>query len=698
MLRLCRLLIIVALVVAILAAVRLGKMMPGLALMAVAAVLYRWVRREGGPGTSHGSARFASLMDAVLRGMVGRRSGVIVGRCSLLDPPTRLDALRCVLSPRMPSAIVLRTFLAAFGRRIDRGLIRIPNMVHALTVAPAGAGKSVAVLIPNLLSYIGSCVVVDPKGELFAATARHRSEVLGQAVYRLDPFGIAGPDSESAKMNPLDFIDAEDPNLITDVRAVADAMVIRTGQETDPHWNDSAVTVIAAVFAFICGCEPARSKRTLSLFRDIVSVRDIFEETKLVMRKIHYLGGVIARASGSLTWLVEKELGSVMSSVQRHTVWMDSPAVATCLSETTVDPRVLLSGRATIYLILPHDKLTTLAPLMRMWLSTILRVVAKGLPSEQNQILFLIDEAAHLGRMQILLDAITYMRGYGMRVWLFFQSIDQIKAVYAENATVILDNMSTRQFFGINAYDTAEMISRQIGEATILVGSRNGGWSRTASSSPGGGPGQTSSSVSGGWSESPAARRLIKPEEFLVMPSSVGVVFHQDMRPMLVEMPRYYADPEFRKDRRSGRHGTGGERGVAFAALAASLVVFIGSLCFAGFSASIVLPDAVLVTRAVPGSTQPRYVPLYVAPTSARPASPMPTAWSFNDWLPSWLTGVERPLPDTRPTPWAFDPEDLPAARADAARTRVAALPRPGAAPPSRRVHLPPGVRPLGSR
>ncbi|MCE6958041.1 type IV secretory system conjugative DNA transfer family protein, partial [Cereibacter sphaeroides] len=73
---------------------------------------------------------------------------------------------------------------------------------HCLVVAPTGRGKGVGFVIPNLLSYKGSAVVLDVKGENFEATARFRAS-LGQKVYR---FGPRDFDGLSHRYNPLDRI------------------------------------------------------------------------------------------------------------------------------------------------------------------------------------------------------------------------------------------------------------------------------------------------------------------------------------------------------------------------------------------------------------------------------------------------------------------------------------------------------------
>ena len=101
--------------------------------------------------------------------------GLILGRC-LADPPLLRAAILALFWPGTRSDLACRMFFAALfgGKWLRNRLIRVTSFVHLLTCSPAGGGKGVAALIPNLLAYRGNCVIVDPKGELFRATAKHR--------------------------------------------------------------------------------------------------------------------------------------------------------------------------------------------------------------------------------------------------------------------------------------------------------------------------------------------------------------------------------------------------------------------------------------------------------------------------------------------------------------------------------------------
>ena len=588
----------------------LAARFPAAALLLLAVGFWQRSRQWRGSGSSHGTAHSASQIELYRSGLLSPR-GLILGRSSLASPPTRSEALRALFSPWVPSSLACGLFLAAFFRRSWRGdsMIRIQNPVHLATFAPTGRGKGVSVLVPNLLSYPESCVVTDPKGELWRLTADHRRHNFRHHVLRLDPFRTAGHGSGVATLNPLDFISVEEPDFLDQCRDLANALVVRLGTEHEPHWNDSAEQVLTAFIAYVCACESNPDERNLQLVRDLVSSRDAYLKTLKVMQQVHGYGGVIKRLGNQLSWLVEKELGSVLTTVQRHTAFLDSPAVAACTRESSFDPRALRSGKMTLYLILPPERLVSLAPLMRMWVATVLRVLTRGLPSEHNPVLFLLDEAGHLGHIQTLEDAVTMLRGYGIRVWFFFQSLGQLRKAFGERADVFLDNIDTQHYFGINAYESAEAISKRIGDATLMLTSFN---QTTSRSRPDGysanGQQQANISTSSSLTYSETGRRLYKPEEVIGLPEDIALVFHRNLPVVPVQLLRYYDAPEFKRGR------TGAARGVGIAAIRGMILSFAFGALVA--IVALFLPVPVRVSPRGAQSFPPAPQPLLLSPES----------------------------------------------------------------------------------
>jgi type IV secretion system protein VirD4 len=543
--RLCRVILIASFGTMALSLLPLFEACPILMLVVGFAIAARQLRRRGYSGWEHGTAMWADKETLALGGLLAD-DGLILGRIGYTEQPARGEAVLGLFSPLANSERACRRFFESFSRsgRVCSRLLRMSRFIHLGTFAPAGKGKSVSCLIPNLLCYRSSCVVTDPKGELATLTAGHRIRKLGHRCIVLDPCHITK--ARSARLNPLTFIDSSATDFLDQCRDLANMLVIRQGTEPDPHWNDSAELVLCAFIAYVCACETKSEARNLQTVRKLLSSPDRFTKSIEVMQQVEGFGGVIAQLGNQLRWHQDRERASILSVVSRQTSFLDSPAIQENTKESSFDPSDLRSGRLTIYLVLPPERLTTLAPLMRMWLGTILRVLTRGRASEKSPVLFLLDEAAQLGKMPIIEDAVTLMRGYGIRVWLFFQSLDQLHKCYGDRAPTILENLDTTQFFGFSSYTTAEEVSRRIGDTTIGVLSQNESTSRshpTGGSAKGSTPGSVSNTA--GSSVSQTGRRLIKPEELMTMDSDSQVIFSGNLFPIPAKLVRWYADPEF---------------------------------------------------------------------------------------------------------------------------------------------------------
>jgi type IV secretion system protein VirD4 len=545
-----------------------------------------WKRRNTPPpDTSHGSAATASLKAQERAGLLGDQ-GLILGRC-LAETPPLAHAVLGLVSPQVNSQMACRTFFAAcyHKRWLTDRLIRINNHVHLFTCSPTGGGKGVAVLKPNLLAYPGNCVVVDPGGDLYKTTARHRERQFGHRIIRIDACECFGPGDT---LNPLDrqFIDPRADDFVERCADLADQMVIRQQDEKEPHWNESAIKNVKALAAFVCGAEPDPGKRHLGTVRSLAASRARYA---LAVQTMQQMGdacqGVIARLGGSLTWHEGEELASVMATLDRHTCFLDSPAVARCLASSSFDPAILRTGRATVYLILPHDRLATMSRLQRLLIGTIMRRSTQVMPNEHNPVMWFLDEMGHIGHMQAIEDAATLMRSQGVRLWMFFQSLDQLKICFGDKAPIVLDNCGTQQFFGINSLGTARELSERSGTATIETASANRSRSISrpfANAKQEGG----NTSSSDGVTYNQTGRKLFLPEEILTLPDDVALVFHKNLPVIRARLVRYFKAREFR------RGGTGRPRRLGLAAvllaaftLLASSFVTAAALAFVGRAA-----------------------------------------------------------------------------------------------------------------
>lgn len=542
---LSRLTLIVAVCVAAFGLGLIGYAYPGVALALLAFAWWRKFHRRP-VSDAYGSARTSTMADMARGGLLSEeKDALILGRT--LPEPTKLaEGIGSLFNPAISNSTAVRSFLASTwsDRWQSERLIRTNNYVHLATFSPAGGGKGVAAVIPNLLAYPGNCVIVDVKGELWETCSEHRRRRFGKRQIRLDPFEACGPGGD--RFNYLDVLpDAADPTFLDRCKAFAAPLIIREKDEKQPHFNDWAEKFLYIFTAFVAACQPDRKRRHLGTVRHLASSKDIFDQAIDMMRKTDAAGGVIRMTAGQLTFPAAEEMGSILSTFTRQTDFLDSPAVAANVASSTFDPMELKTGDADLYLILPAEFLVSHVRLMRLWINGVMGRVTSGKPDESRKLLWMLDEFAHIGRMDAIENAVTLYRGYGMRLWFFFQDMNQIKDCFGSKASTIVGNIGTLQYFSINNLDTAKEISERAGDMTLgqVSTSEGGGTSHS------GGPKSDSSSRSTSWNvnRTEIARRLLKPEEILTLDKNLCLIFHHNLPVALGRLVKYFEAPEFRK-------------------------------------------------------------------------------------------------------------------------------------------------------
>jgi len=470
--------------------------------------------------TAFGTARWGdeSVVDFESRGL-------LIGRLSI----KKQSHLR-LFNPKVNSLDACMSF---WGER-KNPLVRV-NAIHAAIFAPTGVGKGVSFVIPHLLTCPESTVVVDFKGENYRATAKAR-ERMGHRIVVLDPFHVVTETPDT--FNPLVQIDAASPLAIDDCRALAESLVIRTGQEREPHWCDAAEMNIAGITSFVVQHAPP-DDRSLQTVRDLLTNPAEMEAAINVMCESPAWDGMLARMGYQLTHFKDKELASTLTTTGRFLRFLDTLAIAESTKKSSFDPADLLKGKMTVYLILPPEQIRVQSPLLRLWISSLLRTVIRGGLKEQK-VHFLLDEAASLGHMDALDDALAIGRGYGLRIQWYFQSVSQLKSAFPDGKDGTLLSNTTQVYFGVNDYPTAEYVSARLGEETIIVTSGGTSFGRSRQTPDFGNQGSTSYSVNSNDNWQQSGRRLLKPEEVLALDQRTAITFTPGIPPLRTTLVRYY--------------------------------------------------------------------------------------------------------------------------------------------------------------
>jgi type IV secretion system protein VirD4 len=241
--------------------------------------------------------------------------------------------------------------------------------------------------------------------------------------------------------------------------------------DTDPFWDNTAETIIAGSILFLAMYVP-RQDRNLGLLHRMWSVADHLNEMLAVMSTSEVHGGVMAGSAKTYIDAPEKTAGSIITTMRQHLAFLGSAKSRKSLAgDWGLLKKIADGARAyTVYLRVPPHLLTSHAPLLRIWLGSLIAAVAERKHRPVVPDLFLVDEAATVGRLDELLTAASLLRGYGLRTWTFWQSLSQLQGIYGHRAGEFLDNASTLMAFGASNAANAQAIADVTGYQGRLLG------------------------------------------------------------------------------------------------------------------------------------------------------------------------------------------------------------------------------------
>ncbi len=302
-------------------------------------------------------------------------------------------------------------------------------------------------IIPNLLTYQGPVITIDPKGENYQVTARRRRE-MGQRVIVLDPFHVVTQKGD--RLNPMDIFDLDKSILDCDAEMLASMLSVGHHFADDPFWSDSASAIMAGLIAHIASTSPKR-ERNLNTLRGLI-YHDDMDYTLATLLDKEEVVNKMARDEivAYLSHPAERTRPSVRSTASTYIKVLGSREVAETLDSSSFNLQDIVNGESlSIYIVIPPEKLDSHKALLRLWVNTLLTAVISRRQIPRQRTLFLLDECAQLGSLPALKQAITLLRGYGLQIWSFWQDLSQLRLLYPQDWETILNNSAVLQTFGL---------------------------------------------------------------------------------------------------------------------------------------------------------------------------------------------------------------------------------------------------------
>lgn len=342
---------------------------------------------------------------------------------------------------------------------------------HLLTVAGTRAGKGVNLILQNLLMpdlcKNMSFVVVDPKGELAAVSANVQRKA-GRKVVILNPWNLLS--LVSKRYNPLDILKSDPLNLADDVQMMAESIVPAGAGKDDDHFQDRARAFVSTLLLHLITSAPAEDRHLETLWRWLRLGNDewIALLADMMLNDDPNVGDIVKAGANEIASMMknsEREYGSVMSSAQKCTDFIKSPALRDSLKGTDgFTSADLASGNVTVYLCIPFDRLKTHSAWLRLVVTSLMRSVVRN---PHKDVCFLLDEAYAFGYHSEIDMALGAYAGFGIHVWSIFQNLGQIKKLYGDNWEGFVTNCSVRHFFNVSDNFSADYISHLFGTTSV---------------------------------------------------------------------------------------------------------------------------------------------------------------------------------------------------------------------------------------
>jgi type IV secretion system protein VirD4 len=409
---------------------------------------------------------------------------------------------------------------------------------HYAVIAPTRSGKGAGVVVPTLLSWMESVVIYDLKEENWNISARFRSN-FSHVIY-FNPNSI-----NSAHYNPLLEV-RRGPMEVRDVQNAADMIVDPDGTGYSDHWIKTGHSLLVGAILHILYAGKPEEKNLPGIVKFLSNPQQTLVETLREMLTYPHLEGeggersphpVVAGAARDMLNKSENERSGVLSTAMSFLTLYRDPIVAKniCDSDFRILDLVDSDRPVTLYIIVPPSDIDRLKPLVRLIINQICRrLTEEHKPRKRkHRLLLLLDEFPALGRLHFFETSLGFIAGYGIKAMLVCQSINQLRKIYGERNS-LLDNTQVRVFYAPNTIETAEYISRSLGQATETY----------QTSSEGGKKGAF-------WLSSEniathlTGRPLLTPGEVMELPPEDAIVFIGGTQPIRCKKIRYYEDFNF---------------------------------------------------------------------------------------------------------------------------------------------------------
>lgn len=472
------------------------------------------------------------VMGWLLKGVLGvSAAGSLIAAYIFMNRKDALHgAARWATKPEARRASLMASEGLLLGK-MGGDFIQFGGTEHVLLEAPTRAGKGVGVVIPNLLTWPDSIVVLDVKQENWEKSAGWRKS-LGHKVLLFDPLD---PNGRTARFNPFSHINRTDPVEVIDELQKIAAMLWPPPANGESFWMDSARTAFLGVASYIAATEELPFTMG-EVYRNF-SAGDAKERFPRIIKDRTAAGNPLSEACVSALndWISSSAntfTGIRQSVSAKINLWIN-PYVDAATSESDFDLREFRTKPISLYLGVSPDNMERISDIYNLLFQQLIDLNVRELPDPKTgkhplKLLLLLDEFARLGRASVIAAGFSYVAGYGIRLLPVIQARGQLRDVYGPDVTSeIIQNCGVELAFTPKDNNVAKELSERLGNYTYAAHSKSR---------------RVWEAFEGSVSTSDQRRPLMLPQELLLMSQDDVIVLRAGIPPLKGKKLRYYMD------------------------------------------------------------------------------------------------------------------------------------------------------------
>jgi type IV secretion system protein VirD4 len=409
--------------------------------------------------------------------------------------------------------------------------VRYSGDSHFYINGPSRSGKGRGFVMPNLLEWRGSAVVLDVKQENWNLTGAARV-ALGQKVFLFAP-GSAS----SHGWNPLDFVRPW-PSRATDLMNLAASLIVVT-DKGETFWAETARSLLAGVLGYVTDSPTMEGRRNirsaLRMFSADVGFKELLDD---IVENEPRLNAFVTDAFNQHRQRDVKQRPSFEVHITTALKAWNNSLVASATASSDFDIRDLRRRPLTIFIAAPVSDFGSVEPIIRLLIQQIHDVLLRNIPGgdEPHKVVLMLDEFYQFQRLPEIINRAPLVSGYGFRIALVAQNIPQIDERYSKpTREALLGNMDMKLVVAVGDKVTGDVVSDAIGKYYV----EREGWGES------GVPGFGRRSRQGRWEAMP----LLTSDQLLRLDDSKTVLTVRGHFSAVLEKLNFYTDKRFVKRR-----------------------------------------------------------------------------------------------------------------------------------------------------